>query len=83
MLGRLFGKKTAETERTRADGLFDKGQLGAAKLAYESALDLTAKDAAEQRQALDARVSECLDGIGSSAARSCSTWSSTSSRTRC
>jgi tetratricopeptide (TPR) repeat protein len=63
MLGRLFGKKTAETERARADGFFDKGQLGAAKLAYEAALDLTAKDATEQRQALDARVSECLDGI--------------------
>lgn len=63
MLGRLFGKKTLEGERARADGLFDKGQLGAAKLAYEAAYDLAGKDAAELRSALQARIGECLDGI--------------------
>ena len=63
MLGRLFGKKTAESERARADEQLAAGQLGAAKLSYESALDLAPKDATELRAVLSARVTECLDGI--------------------
>jgi tetratricopeptide (TPR) repeat protein len=62
LLGKLFGARSLDEERARADELFQQQQFGAAKLAYERAQTL-AKDAPEVRQTLTGRVHECRDAI--------------------
>ena len=63
MLGKLFAKKTPESERTRADELAARGELGPAKLAYERAISLLPRDADAARAELGARVDACRDSL--------------------
>ncbi|HMI90535.1 MAG TPA: hypothetical protein VK509_04185, partial [Polyangiales bacterium] len=63
MLGKLFAKKTPESERARADELFERGELGPAKLAYERAQSLVPSTADALRAELGTRVDACRDGL--------------------
>lgn len=63
MLGKLFSRRTPESERARADELFAQGDLGHAKLTYERAQGLLPRDAAAQRAELTARIEVCRDGL--------------------
>lgn len=63
LLGKLFGRKSAAEEKARADGLFDRGEHGDAKLAYERALDACAPEDAALVEPCRARVVECCDAI--------------------
>jgi tetratricopeptide (TPR) repeat protein len=63
MLGKLFAKKTPESERARADESFERGDLGTAKLAYERALSLVPASNSELRVELGARVDACRDEL--------------------
>lgn len=59
----LFKKLFAsdpDSLRKKADALFERGDYGPAKLAYEKALEVAP---AGERQALEQRVRECMDGI--------------------
>ena len=56
---RLFGG--GEDPEVRAERLFEEGQLGPAKLAFEDAL-ARATDA-DKREALALRIDACLDGL--------------------
>jgi tetratricopeptide (TPR) repeat protein len=62
LLGKLFGKRSLEDERARADALFGAADYGSAKLAYERALDLSA-DGSEARRQLGDQVDACKDAI--------------------
>jgi len=63
MLGKLFGRRTVESERGRADEAFARGEHGTAKLAYERALSLvSATDEALQKE-LGQRVDACRDAL--------------------
>lgn len=62
VFGKLFGGRSLEDERTRADKLFEQGEFGAAKLAYERAFDLGKGDA-EVQAALQARADACRNAI--------------------
>jgi tetratricopeptide (TPR) repeat protein len=66
LLGKLFGRKTATEEKTRADALFDRGEHGDAKLAYERALDACTPADAALLEPCRARVIECCDRIARS-----------------
>jgi len=58
LFGKLFGGY--EARKDKADGLFERGQFGPAKLAYENALGAAPEP---DRASLEARVVECCDGI--------------------
>ena len=58
LFGKLFGGY--EARKDKADGLFERGQFGPAKLAYENALGAAPEP---DRASLEARVIECCDGI--------------------
>lgn len=61
-LARLFGRKPFSTLRAEADRLFEDGQFGQAKLAYERAAE--ARDIpSEAKEGVGARVGECCDAI--------------------
>ena len=63
LLKRIFGGKSFDELRAEADSQFDAGELGAAKLTYERALD-RAKDApADALAAVRERIDACCDGI--------------------
>ncbi len=62
LLGKLFGGRTLESERARADALFANGEFGAAKLAYEKAEDLSKGDG-DARTYVIARKDECRDAL--------------------
>ena len=49
-----------ESLRKKADALFDGGDYGPAKLAYEKAVEVASDD---DREELEQRVRECMDGI--------------------
>jgi tetratricopeptide (TPR) repeat protein len=63
LIGKLFGRRSASEERLRGEELRARGELGLAKLAYERALELSAGEAEELRQALRAEVNACRDGL--------------------
>ena len=58
LLGKLFGKRSLDAERTHADALFEATEYGTAKLAYERAQDL-APDGSEIKSHLITRVAAC------------------------
>ena len=60
MLGKLFGRRSFEDLRDRADGLLEQQQFGAAKLAYEKAKD---RAEGENGQLMQERVDHCRDEI--------------------
>lgn len=62
LLGKLFGGRTLEQERAHADALFERGDFGAAKLAYERAASL-AKNQPDLKRELVARTEACQDEI--------------------
>lgn len=66
LLGKLFGRKSAAEEKARADGLFDRGQHGEAKLAYERAIDACTPEDGALAEPCRARVIECCDAIAKS-----------------
>jgi tetratricopeptide (TPR) repeat protein len=59
---KLLGRETPSELEARADTLFASGDFGAAKLAYERALERLASGA-EERPRLEGRVSAARDGI--------------------
>lgn len=65
LLGKLLGRRSASDERARADALYEGGDFGLAKLAYERALDAAGSEpgvdalAAELRERIDA----CRDAL--------------------
>lgn len=63
LLGKLFGRKSATEEKARADALFDRGEHGDAKLAYERALDACTPEDGALVEPCRARVIECCDEI--------------------
>jgi len=63
LLGKLFGRKSAAEEKVRADGLFERGEHGDAKLAYERAIDAATAEDAALAETCRARVIECCDAI--------------------
>jgi tetratricopeptide (TPR) repeat protein len=63
LLGKLFGRKSATEEKARADALFDRKELGDAKLAYERALDACTDADSALVEPCRARVVECCDAI--------------------
>lgn len=63
LLGKLLGRKSAAEEKLRADTLFDRGEHGDAKLAYERALDACTPADAALVEPCRARVIECCDAI--------------------
>jgi tetratricopeptide (TPR) repeat protein len=63
LLGKLFGRKSAAEEKVRADGLFERGEHGDAKLAYERAIDAATDAEAGLCDVCRARVIECCDAI--------------------
>jgi len=63
LLKRLFGGKSFEELCAEADGLRESDQLGQAKLAYERALDRAKGVPEAERQRVQERIDECLDGI--------------------
>jgi tetratricopeptide (TPR) repeat protein len=63
LLGKLFGRKNAAEEKARADALFDRGEHGDAKLAYERALDACTPADSALVEPCRARVIECCDRI--------------------
>jgi tetratricopeptide (TPR) repeat protein len=62
LFGKLFGKRSLDSERAQADGLFQAGEFGPAKLAYERAQDL-APAASEALQYLQAQMAVCRDRL--------------------
>jgi tetratricopeptide (TPR) repeat protein len=63
MLGKLFSRRTPESERARADELFAQGDHGHAKLTYERARELLPRDAEAPRAELSARIDACRDAL--------------------
>lgn len=63
LLGKLFGSRTAVSERARADALFAEGSFGAAKLAYERAFDLAKGTDDAARPVLVTRIDACRDAL--------------------
>lgn len=63
LFSKLLGRRSFDEERAKAERLFDAGELGLAKLAYERALDRAADQTDDVRRALTDRVDACLDGI--------------------
>jgi tetratricopeptide (TPR) repeat protein len=63
LLGKLFGRKSATEEKARADALFERGEHGDAKLAYERALDACTPADGALVEPCRARVIECCDRI--------------------
>jgi tetratricopeptide (TPR) repeat protein len=64
LIGKLLGRRSAAEERQRADELFERGEFGLAKLAYERALgQVEAAEPQEARQALRERVDASRDGL--------------------
>lgn len=63
LLGKLFGRRSAAEEKTRADALFERGEHGLAKLAYDRARDACQPSEAAIAEACEARVIECCDAI--------------------
>lgn len=66
MLGKLFGKRTPESERAKADELFAQGDHGHAKLTYERAQQLLPRDAEAQRAELTVKIDACRDALARS-----------------
>jgi tetratricopeptide (TPR) repeat protein len=62
MFRKLFGGRSLEEERARADALVQRGEFGQAKLAYERAA-LLAKAAPDQQRELAERVTMCRNAI--------------------
>lgn len=62
LFGKLFGKRSLESERAQADSLFQAGELGPAKLAYERAQDL-APAGSDAFQYLQAQSALCRDRL--------------------
>ena len=67
-LARLFGKRPFSELKSEADQLFERGQYGQAKLAYERAAE--ARDMPqEERDVVGERVGACCDAIATSRIR--------------
>lgn len=66
LLGKLFGRKSAAEEKARADALFERGEHGDAKLAYERAIDASTPEDSALLEPCRARVVECCDIIARS-----------------
>ncbi len=63
LLKKIFGVRSMDEERAEAERLFSAEDFGAAKLAYDRAVD-KAKDAPEEMQkVLRGRIDACRDGI--------------------
>lgn len=62
LLGKLFGGRSPEQERAHADALFEQGDFGAAKLAYDRARG-HAKGNAQLQAELGQRSDVCRDAL--------------------
>jgi tetratricopeptide (TPR) repeat protein len=62
LLGKLFGKRSAEEERAHADELFAAGDFGQAKLGYERTQALT-RDQPELQSTLAVKIDSCRDAL--------------------
>jgi tetratricopeptide (TPR) repeat protein len=63
LLGKLFGRRSAAEEKARADALFERGEHGLAKLAYDRAHDACEPADKALAEQCAARVVECCDAI--------------------
>jgi tetratricopeptide (TPR) repeat protein len=63
LIKRMFGLQSPEEIRAEADALFERGEYGSAKLAYERALDKAKGDSGELHDSLTQRIQACKDGI--------------------
>ena len=60
LLGKIFGGKTVEQRRARAEALMEAGDYGGAKIELEQALD---KAPASEREAIQDEIDDCCDAI--------------------